>query len=201
MEIKERIVEGAAGLFKTYGIRSVTMDSLATHLGMSKRTIYEVFADKDELLIAVLQLMAENQRDLVARVLENSENAIAAIFRLLEISRDHIQEMSPAFQADLKKYHNDVLKKKSNRCEMPDNRNNLAVIQKGISEKLFRNDINTEIVNNCLASLGVSVMNDELYPFEKYSRKEVMKNVFLNYLRGISTAEGLELINKLETNF
>ena len=50
MEIRERIIEGAANLFKTYGIRTVTMDSLAAHLGISKRTIYEVFSDKDELL-------------------------------------------------------------------------------------------------------------------------------------------------------
>ena len=51
MDNRDRIIEGAAELFKTYGMRSVTMDFLANHLGMSKRTIYEIFSDKDELLI------------------------------------------------------------------------------------------------------------------------------------------------------
>ena len=55
MDIRDRIIEGAAELFKTYGIKSVTMDSLANQFGMSKRTIYEVFSDKDELLMAVLR--------------------------------------------------------------------------------------------------------------------------------------------------
>ena len=63
MESRERIIEGAADLFKTYGIKSVTMDLLANHLGMSKRTIYEIFSDKDELLIGVLKWMAEKQKD------------------------------------------------------------------------------------------------------------------------------------------
>ncbi len=200
MENRERIIEGAAGLFKAYGIKSVTMDSIAAHLGMSKRTIYEVFADKDELLIGVLQWMAEKQRGLVKRILESSENALVAIFKLLEINRDHFQDMSPAFQADLKKYHNDVLRKKSNKCEMPDYRDNVAVIEKGINENLFRKDINPEIVNTCLSTLGRSIMDNDLYPFENYSRRVVMKNIFINYLRGISTTEGIELINKLETN-
>lgn len=201
MDIRNRIIIGAAELFKTYGIKSVTMDSLASHLGMSKRTIYEVFSDKDELLIGVLKWMAERQRELVKRILGESENALVAIFKLLESSRDHIQDMSPAFQADMKKYHQDVLMKNTDKCEMPDYRNNIQVIERGIKEKLFRKEINPDLVNRCLYSLGRSVMDHDLYPFEQFSRREVMKNVFINYLRGIATDEGLELINKLDPVF
>jgi TetR/AcrR family transcriptional regulator, cholesterol catabolism regulator len=201
MDNRERIILGAAELFKIYGIKSVTMDSIATRLGMSKRTIYEVFSDKDELLIGVLKWMADKQKALINRILDESENAIVAIFRLLESSRDHIQGMSPAFQADLKKFYNDVMMNKSNNYEMPDYRNNIEVIERGISEKLFRKDINPDIVNRTLYSLGRSVMDQDLYPVEMFSRREVMKNVFINYLRGISTQNGLDLINKLELRF
>jgi AcrR family transcriptional regulator len=201
MDNRDRIIEGAAELFRTYGIKSVTMDSLASHLGISKRTIYEVFSDKDELLAGVLQWMAEKQNELVKRILSESENAIVAIFRLLEITRDHFQDMSPAFQADLKKYHHDVLMKKSDNSEMPDYRSNIQVIEKGISEKLFRQDINPDLVNRCFYSLAKSAMDNNLYPFEQFSRRDVIKNVFINYVRGISTPEGLNLINKLEKNY
>jgi TetR/AcrR family transcriptional regulator, cholesterol catabolism regulator len=201
MDIRERIIDGAAGLFKTYGIRSVTMDFLAAQLGISKRTIYEVFSDKDELLMSVLKLMAEKQRNLVKKVLDDSANALYAIFRLLEINMNHIQDMSPAFQADMKKYHHDVLMKKADKCEMPDYRNNLQLIERGINEKLFRKDINADLVNRCLYSLGKSSMDQDLYPFEDFTRREVVKNVFINYLRGISTKDGLELVNKLEAEF
>jgi len=201
MEIKERIIEGAASLYKIYGIRAVTMDSLANHLGISKRTIYEVFSDKDEMLLSVLRWMAQKQRALVQRILDDSENAILAIFRLLESSRDHFQDMSPAFQADLKKYHYEHLLKKVEKSEMPDYKNNTQVIERGIKEKLFRKDINPDIVNRCLYSLGRSAMDFDLYPFEEFTRREVIKNVFINYMKGISTTEGIELINKLEAKF
>lgn len=201
MEIRDRIIEGASELFRTYGIKSVTMDLLASHLRISKRTIYEVFADKDEILIGVLNKMAGRQRELVTRVLNESENSIVAIFKLLEINRDHFQDMSPAFQADLKKFHHDVLRKRTDKCEMPDYRNNIKVIEKGVKEKLFREDINPDLVNRCLYSLGRSIMDYDLYPFDTFTRKEVIKNTFINYLRGVSTDEGFELINKLENEF
>jgi len=201
MEIRNRIIEGAAQLFKTYGIKSVTMDSLASHLGISKRTIYEVFSDKDDVLISVLQWMEEKQSALVERILDNSENAIIALFRLLESNRDHFQDVSPSFLVDLKRFHYELLIKNSDKYEIPDFRNSIKIIERGIKEKLFRKDINPPIVNRCLYSLGRSMMDYELYPFEEFTRREVIKNVFINYLKGVSTKEGVDLINKLESEF
>lgn len=201
MDIRDRIIEGAAELFKTYGIKAVTMDSLANHFGMSKRTIYEVFSDKDELLMAVLTRMARQQKELADRVLDESDNSVVAIFRMLEINRDSFQTMSPAFQYDLKKYHREVLMKNSDNLEIPDYRNHFQVIEKGIKEGLFRKEINPELVNRCLYNLGRSIMDNDLFPYEMYSRRDVIRNIFFNYLRGISTPKGLDLINKLEKDF
>ena len=145
---KEHIILVATELFKNYGIKSVTMDTLANQLGISKRTIYEAFSDKDELLMAVLKNIAYQQKELINRVIDESENSIVAIFRMLEFNRNNFQTMSPAFQSDLKKYHHDVLIKNAENIEMPDYR-----------------------------------------------------NIFVNYLRGISTPKGLVLINKLEKDF
>ena len=201
MDIRDRIIEGAAELFKTYGIKSVTMDSLANQLGMSKRTIYEVFSDKDELLMGVLTKLAQKQKEQVKKVLEESENSIVAIFRMLEINREYFQDMSPSFQADLKKYYNHVMITKSDTSEMPDYRNHQQVVENGIKEKLFRKDINPDLANRCLYNLGRSIIDNDLYPYELFSRRDVIKNIFINYLRGISTSKGLDLINKLEENF
>ena len=198
MENREKIIEGAAELFRIYGIKAVTMDTLSAHLGMSKRTIYEVFSDKDELLIGVLRSMAEKQKLLSRKVLAESDNAIAAIFKLIEMSLAHISEMSPAFIADMKKFHFEVLIKKTEQCEMPDYRDSVEFIERGIKEKLFRKDINADIVNRCLDSLAKLTLNTELYPLEKFIRRDVIRNVMINYLKGIATPEGLELINKHE---
>jgi hypothetical protein len=145
--------------------------------------------------------MVEKQKDLVKKVLDESENAIAAIFKLLEINSDHFQQISPAFFSDMKKYHNEVLVNKSNKYEMPDYSNNLEVIERGIKEKLFRREINADLVNRCLFTLFRSTMDTNLYPYEKFSRRDVIRNVVINFLRGISTSEGIYLINKHEIEF
>lgn len=201
MDSRERIIEVAAEMFSTYGMKAVTMDSLAGQLGMSKRTIYENFADKDELLIGVLQSMAERQNRLVKKVLDDTGNAIIAIFKLLEINRDHFQNMSTAFHADLKRFQHSVLMKKAEKSMMPDYGSNKIVIEKGIKQKLFRKDINADLVNRSLYNIARSLMDNELYPFDLFSRGEVLKNGLINYLRGISTPEGIELINSLEAKF
>jgi AcrR family transcriptional regulator len=201
MDNREKIIERAAELFRTYGIKSVTMDFLANELGMSKRTIYEIFSDKDELFIGVLKWMSEKQKELVRKVLDESENTIVAIFRLLEINREHVQRMSPTFREDMRKFHRDVLMKRPEVCEMPDYRNNMPVIKKGIAEKSFRDDIDPDIVTRCIDTLARSIMNNDVYPFDQFSRRDVISNVLINYLRGIATPTGLELINNLEKSF
>jgi AcrR family transcriptional regulator len=201
MDIRDRIVDGAATLFKIYGTKAVTMDSLAGHIGMSKRTIYEKFADKEEILEAVLRMMVDRQKLLVKRILEESDNAIDAFFRLMETNRDHFQEMSPAFYADMRKYHREVLMQTTDKCEMPDHSNNVEIIERGIKQKLFRKDINPDIVNRCLYVLGRSTMDGELYPFESFTRRDVIRNVLISYLRGISTEEGNQLIDKRIAKF
>ena len=198
---KEHIILVATELFKNYGIKSVTMDTLANQLGISKRTIYEVFSDKDELLMAVLTNMAYQQKELINRVIDESENSIVAIFRMLEFNRNNFQTMSPAFQSDLKKYHYDVLIKNAENIEMPDYRNHFQIIETGVKEGFFRKDINRDLVNRCLYYLGRSIMDNDLFPYELFSRRDVIRNIFVNYLRGISTPKGLVLINKLEKDF
>jgi len=201
MDNRERIIEGAAELFRTYGIKAVTMDQLAGQLTMSKRTIYELFSDKDELLVGVLGWMAERQKFMVKKVLNESENAIVAIFKFLQLNMDHFQQMSPAFQNDIKKFHTEVLMKKAHKCEMPDYSSYIEFFERGMKEKLFRKDINPDLVNRCMFYLGRTSMDNAYYPYEVFSRREVIRNVVINYLRGISTPAGIEVINKQELKF
>jgi TetR/AcrR family transcriptional regulator, cholesterol catabolism regulator len=196
MDNRERIVSGASELFRKYGIKSVTMDSIAVYLGISKRTIYEAFCDKNELLEVVLKCMTEKQCEILEKIIEESENSIIAIFRLIDMNRDNFQSMSPAFQADLKKYYFDP--DKTTKVGMPDVRNHQRIIERGISEKLFREDINPDLVNRCMYLLGRSILDYDLYPAEQFTRNDVVRHTLVTYLRGIATPEGLSLINNLD---
>jgi AcrR family transcriptional regulator len=200
MDYRQRIIEEAAGMFRTYGIRAVTMDMLATQMGISKRTIYEVFSDKDELLTGVLKWMTVRQREIMEKTLEESDNVIEAIFKILNIMMDHFENMSPAFQMDMKRLHHKVMSKLEGINDLPFVRNNAIIIERGISEGVFRKDLDVEIINKCMLEVAKMSNDREIFPPDDFPNKDVIRNVYINYLRGISTQKGLDLINYYEKN-
>ncbi len=198
MEIRQKIVEEAANMFRTYGIRAVTMDMLANELGMSKRTIYENFSDKDELLSGVLRLMAEKQDEVTLKVFHESDNVIEAIFRLFDMMAEHFRNMSPAFRLDMEKYHNDIIQKLKDTGELPYQANNEKMLKQGIKEGVFRKDIDISITNKCLTEVIRLSNNRESFLDEENQKQHLFRDFYINYLRGISTPKGLELINYYE---
>jgi AcrR family transcriptional regulator len=198
MDYRQRITEEAAVMFRTYGIRSVTMDMIANQMGISKRTIYEVFKDKDELLHGVLKWMNIRQRELMKKIFSETENVIEAIFKMLDMMSAHFQDMSPAFQMDMKKYHNEIMKKISETNDLPYYGNNAEVIKRGIKEGVFREDINVEITNKCLLEVARMSNDKSVFPPDDFINKDVIRTFYINYLRGISTRKGLDLIDFYE---
>lgn len=195
MENRQRIIEEAALLFRTYGIRTVTMDMLASQMGISKRTIYEAFKDKDELLQGVLKWMTIRQREAMNKIFSETGNVIEAIFKMIDMMIDHFQNMSPAFQLDMKRYHNEILKKLSEKDELPYYRNHIEIIERGIKEGVFRDDIDVEIMNKCLFEVERMSNDKSVFPPDDFMNKDVMRIFYINFIRGISTQKGLDLIN------
>ena len=193
MDYRQKIIETAALMFRTYGIRTVTMDMLANELGISKRTIYEKFRDKDELLAGVLKLMAVKQKEAVVKVFGESENVIAAIFRLFDMVCEHFRNMSPAFRLDMEKYYNYIVKNLLESYELLYTTNNLEMLKRGIKEGIFREDIDIDITNQYLNE--VLRMSGERDIYSSENNRNVFRDFYVNYLRGISTPKGLELIN------
>jgi len=198
MDYRHRIVEEAAVMFRTYGIRAVTMDMLANQMGISKRTIYEVFKDKDELLGGVLKWMTQKQSETMKKVLGESENVIEAIFKMLRLMNEHFSSMSPAFLMDIKKYHYEVVNKLKDKNDLTYINNNSEILKTGIREGLFRKDIDIDITNKCLLEVARLSNDKNLFPSEDYTSKNVIRNFYISYLRGISTPRGLELIDYYE---
>lgn len=204
MDYRQRIIEEAAVMFRIYGIRAVTMDMLAGQMGISKRTIYEVFKDKDEILAAVLKWMAEKQKEVTAKILEESENVIEAVFRLLEMMSEHIMNMSPSFKLDMKKYQNSIIKKLKEEDQFPYYRDNEEMIRRGIKEGVFRKDIDISITNLCFQEVARISAGKDSMNSDEMTNRNVFLDFYINYLRGISTQKGLDLIDyhikKLKSN-
>jgi AcrR family transcriptional regulator len=201
MNYRQKILEEAATMYRTYGIRAVTMDMLANQLGISKRTIYEVFRDKNDLLKGVLKWMSEKQVSVTTKALAESENVIEAIFKLLSSMTAHFQMISPASHMDLRKLSKNALNHIEELNDMPYYRNNAEVLLRGIKEGVFRDDIDVNITNKCMLEVARLSNDESLFPHGSHNMKDVIRNFYINYLRGISTQKGLKLIDRYEKEY
>jgi AcrR family transcriptional regulator len=201
MNYRHKILEEAAVMFRIYGIRAVTMDMLASQMGISKRTIYEVFKDKDELLKGVLKWMTKKQRILIDKTLNESENVIEAIFKILDIMTEHLRNMSPAFRLDMKRFHNDLVKKLKETGEFPYYKENKEIIIHGINQGIFRENIDIEITDKCMQEVIRMTNDKDVLSADDFTNEKVVRDFYINYMRGISTQKGLDLINYYERQY
>lgn len=176
------------------------MDMLATQMSISKRTIYEVFSDKEELLEGVVQWMAVKQKETMEMIFTESENVVEAIFRMLGLMEDHFSRMSPAFLLDMKRFHEKAVQMAARHEGIPYVANNAEILKRGIEEGIFRSDIDIELTNKCMFEVAKMSNDQELFPSDSFNNRDVIRNFYVNYLRGISTPKGLKLINQYENS-
>ena len=196
MDYKDRITEEAAHLFMKYGIRAVTMDSLSHHMGMSKRTIYENFSDKDELLLHVIETMAAKQKEVFRRIMDSSENVIEALFNMLTSASAHMKNQNPTYMRDLKKYHYSVYERICSKGDIRNYEMSIAMLKRGVDEGIFRKDLNLDIVNIGIHGVIDITRDNEELSLAEYTNLEILDNLLFNYLIGISTSKGQKLINQ-----
>ncbi len=103
--MEQRIAEKAKELFYKYGLKSVTMDDIASNLGVSKKTIYQYYADKDALIDAVMQLEIDNDVKECAFHATVSENPVHEVFMALDMMQEILSTMNPAIIFEMQKYH------------------------------------------------------------------------------------------------
>lgn len=196
MEIRERILQTAEAFFRKFGIRSVTMDEIASELGISKKTIYQNFEDKDSIVheIARLNMMCDIEES--ERIHKESANPIEQVFREATLLRKQASTINPAVFYDLKKYHPKTWQlfqeyNKVNFLEIV--KNNL---REGIAQGLYREEIDIEILARLRLEEVEFAFNRDVFPPEKFNQTEVHTTFIDHYLRGIMTQKGLDFYEK-----
>jgi TetR/AcrR family transcriptional regulator, cholesterol catabolism regulator len=197
MEITERIILEASQLFMKHGIKSITMDDIATHMGISKRTIYENFKDKEALLGSCISCNHDQQRQQRQSVLESSSNVLEAIFEIMFEVTAKMNQIHPSFMTDLRKYHFTLWEQKIVSFQEEHISDLKGLLQKGIQDKIFREDINIEIVSRMLNLQLQELSNESVFPSEQFTRAEVFVNIIVNFTRGIATPKGIKIIEKI----
>ena len=196
MEIQERIRQKADELFRRYGIRSVTMDEIATQLGMSKKTIYQYFADKDQLVDAVAMDEINYSQECCLKDAEVSANAIEEIFRVMDFVEVMFRSMNPSMLHDLEKYHpmgyKKFLEHKNKFLYEMIKRN----IERGIKEELYRPEVDVEIMSRYRIEGMMLLFNADLFPTSKFNLVKLQQEILEHFLYGLATSKGTKLIHK-----
>ncbi len=196
METKERILIKARELFIQYGIRSVSMDDIANNLGMSKKTLYQFFADKDELVDAVVEGHVADIQEQCLECRRHSKDAVHEIFLTMENITGLLSNMNPMLLFDMEKFHHRAYRrfreyKEKFLAELI--RKNL---EWGMREKLYRPDLDVEVmVKFRLESLMIP-FNVSVFPPGRYNLAAASNELILHFIYGLASIKGHKLIQK-----
>lgn len=191
-DLRERIVMTSSRMFQAQGVKQVRMDDVARELSISKKTLYELFADKEELLLEVVKITSCTFHQNVRRIIGNSGNVLEQIFMLYKWVIEHCREVNPLFFIELKYYSQvqaffqQVHVQNADRVK--------EWLQTGVREGLLRDKVNYDVfLRQDGFQIDKLLINPEV---RKYPPKVIYDSVVLVMLRGLATDKGLEIIKQ-----
>lgn len=195
MDQRERIIAQAMQMFVAEGIKSVRMDDIACQLGVSKRTLYELFGDKESLLYLAMEHWFECKRVDRERVSARAANVLEAMFMVLGCIMDDAETIHRLMNS-LRKFYPAVYERLLCEGSLKSRRDMRQMLERGIADGLFVATFNIDLAISVLyyTASAVTDRRDLLLP-EGISRREAFVQIVSNFFRGISTPEGARLVD------
>lgn len=195
MEIKDKIASSAGELFMQHGVKNVSMDEVASMLGMSKRTIYQHFNDKEELLIHFLKFSEKQEVDNINEVLQSSATIIHAFLHIMEMHRDLESYYNIKFQEDIEKY---FPKAKAVWSEQKERSTILTkqYLKEGIKQGVIREGLNLEVAAFLLQDTNNTFLHASRMVARPFTIWELFSTMLTNFIRGISTEKGTQIVDE-----
>lgn len=195
MDIRDRILENTTKLFMKRGIKALTMDEIATENGVSKRTLYELFEDKSDLIEACILHGNTAHKCKMNELERESENVLEFFIKMYEMQSELMISRGMNFFGDIKRYYPQVYNRTLNSIKQK----RLAMIndtlERGQRQGVFVSYINRDLVAVVLSELFIaSDFTDTLHGYE-YSIKDILWNTVILYIRGIATEKGRLIID------
>ena len=196
MEIKDRILQTAQELFFKYGIRSISMDDIAKHLSISKKTIYQFYKDKDEVVHTLIEQKCKEDLKYFENIHKESANVIEEMFSVMKHLGKLMGEMNPSMFYDLQKFHSHTWNmfrefREEHIIKMVE-----ELLTRGIKQGLIRPDINSKILARMRMAQVELGFNPAIFPPDKFKILDVQLASLEHFLYGICTLKGHKLINK-----
>ncbi len=191
--VRERILDKAQELFFRYGVKSVTMDDIARELGISKKTIYQHFEDKNAMVFAGVEHHFECDRTLAEQMQIEAPDPIAEVVMASEMMRQTMSGMNPTAIFDIKKYYPkawDLFSKYKKEFILELVKKNL---RKGVDMGLYRPSVNVEVIARLRLEQIEMGLDPYLFPLGQFNPLDTQLELLDHFLRGIVTPQGLNL--------
>lgn len=195
-EKAKELLEKSGHVFMRFGIKSVTMDDIAGKLGISKKTLYQHFANKDELVQKCIGTMCARDQSVIDGICKMDLNAIDQMFEISKFLVTMMQEMHPSIHFDLQKYHPEAWNELQQIKHKDIYRCTTENIAQGIKEGLYRDDLNIPVISKIYLSRFDVIFDGELFPAGEFSFTDVIWELFRYHIRGIASDEGVKYLKK-----
>ena len=194
--MENRILFKARDLMLRNGVKHVTMDDIANQLGMSKKTIYQFYKDKDALVMAVVNFELEEQSSKCQRTQDTADNAVHEMFMLLEDIQQMFKNMNPMTMNEIAKYYPEAFARIQNHKDEFMHQIIKTNLIKGIEQGVYRKEIDPEILSIYRLETSFVPFNPQLYPFSKFDIGKVTIQIIENFIYGVMSLKGIELMEK-----
>lgn len=199
MELRDKIISQSETLFMRYGIKSVTMDDIARHIGVSKKTLYQFVENKADLIQQIFEVHIKEEKEALAVLSTDSKNALEEILGLAKMVIQELREMSPKVMYDLQKYYRESWQMMQSLHEGHIYQIIKANLERGMEEGLYRRDLNADIIAKLYVGKNSLVVDEDIFPLKYYKKENLYKQYIAYHIHGIASPKGLELLKEYET--
>lgn len=190
------ILETVMASLTQKGFKATTMDSIASQLSMSKRTLYEIFENKDQMFVEAIKYSRRQIRVAITRIFTQSATVIEAMIKVMEVHQKTIEQVTPQFFLDMDSYAKKMreLYDEENITDMELGFSN--IIKMGINQDVFREDVDYRISFRLIHIQMESLKRAEEFFPKDVTLSEIFNTLSINFLRSIATIKGLSIIDE-----
>ena len=190
--LKDKILDSAIALFHERGVKAVKMDDIANCLSISKRTLYEIYDNKEDLLFECVKTSFEHSEKELHDSVENADNVMDILLRIYRLKMNLLRKTHPSFYCELEKYPKilEYFEKQDGKRRAQQ----MDFIKRGIREGYFRNDVNYDLILDLFDVSNRYIISN--YNSLNYSMEQLSYNLVFVFLRGFCTLRGVEILDK-----
>ncbi|MBS4029799.1 MAG: TetR/AcrR family transcriptional regulator [Ignavibacteriales bacterium] len=193
LEIRNRILITSFKLFLQLGISKVTMDELANELGMSKKTLYKYFTNKEAIVRELLEWKMKESEQCCSAIMNNNDNShVEKIKKIMTFVGEQYSQLTPQFLSDIRRNSPEIWKEIDKWRTKQIMQEFSRLVSDGMNQGVFRNDINREIIVMMYAGAVQYLINPEVLSQFSFSAADVFETIIKIMYEGIFSDDARE---------